>query len=661
MPQDLEQFILAGFHDAMAAGHILPHYQPVVRTMSRQLCSMEALARWADPERGLIQPDQFIPVLERHALIHLLDECVVRQVCAQMRQTMNAGGAPIPVSVNLSRLDFTLCDIFAVVDGIVTQYQIPHDLLYIEITESTVARREALMREIIERFRAAGYQVWMDDFGSAYSSLNVLKDFEFDELKLDMRFLSSFSQRSRRIMASVIQMAKEIDIHTLAEGVETEEQFLFLRDIGCEKAQGFFIGRPMPYDDVMAHLQEAGIAVEASQDRRYYDDIGRINLLSAVPFMTQAERDTLTTARQLNSIPLAIVEVRADGFTVLFYNTAFEKTAESTGMASDALTQRRLGEKRPFALLPARMVRLFEAAESSEIGRMHFISHDEYYEIQAKRVARTRDAYCLLLRMSNLSRASRAERTTRLDESLRQVYTLFERVTLLDTAADAITPLHVAAREDVLSGRSGIRALANEYAERWIFPEDRPAYLRFVDIDTLDDRLRQAGGSFVSHYFRSYSGHGEYHWKRYTLLRLRRGAYAELIQNVHNDLKGLERAMSAAPEADSGLPVELLWKNLVQSDITRLFWKDADRRFLGANKGFLDYYGFPSVDAIIGKNDEDLGWHVHPESYMNDELRVIHGGQRTHNMPGRCIRGGENREIIASKTPLYDENGRFAA
>ena len=659
MDRDFEQYILSNFHKAIEARHIRPYYQPVVRTMSRQLCSMEALARWVDPTCGVIQPDQFIPVLEAHRLIHELDACIIRQVCVGLRRAANAGKVSIPVSVNLSRLDFMLCDIFAVVDGIATQYQIPHGLLYIEITESIFAENEALLRDSIERFRAAGYQVWMDDFGSGYSSLNILKDFEFDELKLDMRFLSSFSQRSRRILSSVIQMAKEIDVHTLAEGVETEEQFRYLRNTDCEKAQGYYFGRPMPFDDLMEHLKREGIEVEKPQERRYWDDIGRINLLSSVPFMSRAERDTLTTARQLNSIPLAIVEVRGNAFSILFYNTAFENTAVGTGLVANLFTQELLRVPQPLSALPARVINLMDDARSGEEGRMHFISKDEYYEIQAKRIAETRGAYSVLLRMSNLSKASRAKSTTHLDEGLRQLYTLYDRVTLLDTAADTITPLYVGTKEDVLSGRTGIHRLAEEYAEKWIFPDDRQEYLRLVDPDTLEERVRRAGKTNVSHYFRTYIRHGQYGWKQYTLLRLRANVYAELIRNVHTELLAFETDLSASVPGAGGFTPALLWKNLIQSDIARIFWKDAERRFLGASRGFLDYYGFPSAAAIVGKNDEDLGWHLHPESYMNDEIRVIHEGLRTHNVPGRCIRQGENRDIIASKTPLYDENGEI--
>lgn len=657
----LETFIAANFEDALARGHIQPYYQPVIRTISRQLCSFEALARWVDPVRGILPPDRFIPVLEKRQLIHRLDACIIRQVCATIRERMEAGEVPIPVSVNLSRLDFTLCDIFTVVDDIVTQYQIPHDFLYIEVTESVMAEQEGRMHDIVERFHAAGYQVWMDDFGSAYSSLNVLKDYEFDEIKLDMRFLSSFNQRSRRILTAVIQMAKEIDIHTLAEGVETQEQLRYLRNIGCEKVQGFYFGKPMPWADALAHLKDIDISIESPNDRKYYDDIGKVNFLSAVPFMTQAERDALKTARQLNSIPLAIAEGRRDAFSILFYNTAFEQTAESTGMVSHIFTQEMLRVPQPYDLLPRRLWDLMESTRTGEEGRMVFVSHGDYYELQAKCIAQTKDAYSVLFRMSNLSKASKAMERDQLDDSARQIFTLFERITLVDVAADTITPLYVATRENLLSGSTGLKALALEFAERLIFPEDREAYRQLMDFDALEGKLQRAGRTNISRYLRTLIRHGEYAWKQYIVLRLKDGVYMELIRNVHADLlrfmKNHHLGYQAAGGETADAP-EVLWRNLIQSDIARLFWKDRDRRFLGASKGFLDYYGFASVEEIIGRTDEDLGWHVHPDSYMNDELRVIHEGITTHNIPGHCISNGENRDIVASKAPLYDRNGQ---
>ena len=669
MLDSMERYVRESFTTALHAGYIQVYYQPVIRSISRKLCSFEALARWIDPVHGLIAPNNFIPVLEDMRVIHLLDIEVIRQACAQIRASVDAGETPIPVSVNLSRLDFELSDIFSAIMDLVATYQIPHNYLYIEITESLMAVQGCSMQEVIDRFRSAGFQVWMDDFGSGYSSLNVLKDFSFDEIKMDMQFLSSFDQRSRRIMTSVIQMAKEIDIHTLAEGVETEEQFRYLRNIGCEKVQGYFFGRPMPYKESLEHLVQTGVEIEKPIEHVYYDNIGKVDFLSAVPFMTQQEKDSITSARQLNSIPLAIAEAREDSFSVLFYNAAFEDTAKSTGMISNIFTQEMLLKPRPYSLLPTSVINLMDSTRSGEEGHMYFISHEEYYEIQAKCIAQTRDTYCVLFRLSNLSKASESNRRDKLDEGLRQIYSLYERITLIDVENDTILPLYVATRDDLVSGRSGIVQLWAEYAKRWIFNEDRPQYLDFFNRTVFEEGLLSSGRLSVTRMFRTLVGHGKFEWRAYTLLYLRDNTYVELISNAHEEvLDVINRVGQSAPSFGKKDPSERasksqcvseerVWRSLVNSGVIRMFWKDDQRRFLGASRSFLDYYGFRSIADIAGKTDEDLGWHVRPSEYMTDELSVLQEGIVTHHEPGYCIRNGENRNIFASKAPVYDENG----
>ena len=662
MARDLEQYVLDHFDTAIERHYITPYFQPVIRTISRKLCGFEALARWVDAGYGVIRPDQFIPVLEEHKLIHRLDICIIWQVCGLIRGILDAEDIPVPISVNLSRLDFSLCDIFKEVDNAVRFYQVPRSLINIEITESLMGEQEQLMRKVISEFHGAGFQVWMDDFGSGYSSLNTLKDYRFDELKIDMHFLSSFDQRSRKILSSVIQMAKEIEIQTLAEGVETEEQFRFLRNTGCEKVQGYYFGKPMPYEDAMRHMEEIFIEIEQPNERKYYDDIGKINLLSAVPFMTHEEREAITTARQLNSIPLAIAEVHRDYFSILFYNTAFEETAKSSGLVSNIFTQEMLCMPQPFSILNSRVIHLMDSTRNGGEGKMNFISNEEYYQIRAKCIARTKENYSVLIRLDNLSKASGATRMTQLDEYVRQIYTLFERITLMDLDTDTITPLYVATREDLLSGRTGIKRLLEEYAERWVFPEDRDDYLEFFDTDTLDERMNAAGTTELSALFRTYVGHGRYSWKEYITQRFQNRSFFAMIRDIHREV---EAWLETNPEKNSYLvhrekvPLELLWSSLVNSGIIRMFWKDTDRRFIGATDSFLRYYGFMSEKDIAGKNDEDLGWHVHADGYRNDEEQILEEGLVTHYVPGNCIKNGENREIVASKAPIYDENGNI--
>ena len=657
VPKIQDEEILGMFEAALRSGAIQPYYQPVIRTLSRQLCSFEVLARWKDPLRGVIYPDQFIPVLEKAQKIHLLDGHIIRSACAQMRSRIEEGSIPIPISVNLSRLDFILCDIYAVVQEAVNYYQLPHEYLYIEITETVAMFQDQAIHTALDRFREAGFQIWMDDFGSGYSSLNVLKDLDFNEIKLDMRFLSSFDQRSKRIMASVIQMAKEIGIHTLAEGVESEDQERFLRNIGCEKVQGFYLGKPLPLKQALEELALKNIQIEKPMERVYYDEIGKINLLSAVPFMTQEERDELRTARQLNSIPLAIGEVRKDSFRILFYNTAFEDTARSTGIIGNIFSQEQLNKPMPFSLLPTRLWDLLDSIQGEEEGKLRFASHGQYYEIQAKCIARCRENYSVLLCLNNLSISLKSDRLERLDLSIRRIYALFFRVTLIDLKNNRITPLYVSTREELLSGKEGIRELAKEFAKKWIFPEDQKAYLGFLDFDKLQGRILQTGRGYISDYFRTYVGHGQYTWKKHILLSLEEGMYLELIQDAHAEERFFHD--TGKEDREGEISPALLWENLIRSDILRLFWKDENRRFLGASQSFLSYYGFNSQKDILGKNDEELGWHIHPDDYMNDESQVLLEGITTHHIPGKCFSQGQNREILASKTPLYNEEGKI--
>ena len=659
MENNKRRYILESFDEALAQGYIQPYYQPVIRTISGRLCSFEALARWVDPALGALGPNEFIPILEEEKLIHRLDSHIIREVCRRLRRSIDRGETPIPVSVNLSRLDFTLCDVFAVVDRHVSDFQLPHDYLYIEITESILGEQEGLMHTVVDRFHAAGYQVWMDDFGSGYSSLNMLKDYTFDELKLDMCFLRSFDERSRRIMTSIVHMAKDIGIHTLAEGVETEEQFVYLRNIGCEKVQGYYFGKPLPYTDALAELKQRGIEIELPRNRKYYDDIGGVNFLSSSPFLSHKERRRDMSGRQLNSIPIALAEMRRDSFTVLFCNAAFEQSAGATVLLPDIFRGDQFGLSHPYSLIPGRFINLLESTRKTGDGRMLFVSNEEYYELKTRLVAKRRGAYSVLLQLNNLSQAAQSGSTSVLDEGLRQVYSIFERISLLDLKKSTITALYSDIKDDSENqGGQSLSEITGIVAEELIFSDDRDEFIRFWDPETLEKRLEESQRASISQYFRCLLPNGRYGWKQFLMVRYQPGLVLELVRDAKDDLTQFDKLTPHAGKSGD-VSCETLWENLLHTDILRLFWKDRDRRFLGANRGFLKYYGFQSDQEIIGKNDEELGWHVHPDLFMNDEYRVINEGITIYNILGRCLSQGVNREILASKTPLFTREGEI--
>jgi len=262
----MNQYIVTHIDEAIKNGYLKAYYQPVVWSKGRTLCGVEALARWIDPKYGFLSPGKFIPVLENNQLIYKLDKEILRIVCADIRHNIDNGLPVLPVSINFSRADFGVIDIVEVVNEIVEQYQVPHELLHVEITESALTNEVDLLKNTINRLHAKGFATWLDDFGSGYSSFNVLKDFDFDVLKLDMAFLVGFNgnEKAKALIKSVISLADQIGMKTLCEGVETDEQAAFLEEASCGRLQGYLYGKPLSYDELLEKIKngEYNIAEE---------------------------------------------------------------------------------------------------------------------------------------------------------------------------------------------------------------------------------------------------------------------------------------------------------------------------------------------------------------------------------------------------------------
>ena len=253
----LMQYVIHNVDKAAENDWIKPYYQPVVRSTDGKLCGVEALARWEDPKYGFLSPGQFIPTLEATKLVHKVDAHIIEYVCRDIRFLLDNDLPAVPVSINFSRLDFELMDAVGILDDYVSRYNIPKDLLHVEITESALMDDTSLLPKAVKALKDKGYALWLDDFGSGYSSLNVLKDYEFDVIKIDMVFLRNFegNLKSKVIIGSIMSMAKALGMDTLCEGVETEEQRDFLKSINCERLQGYLFGRALPLEDLIKKIE----------------------------------------------------------------------------------------------------------------------------------------------------------------------------------------------------------------------------------------------------------------------------------------------------------------------------------------------------------------------------------------------------------------------
>lgn len=243
-----KQLIEENMQAALLDNQFVMFLQPKYSISTNRIIGAEALARWIHPEKGMISPAEFIPVFEENGFILKLDQIIWDSACRKLRDWIDRGIQPVPVSVNISREYIHTFDVVGYLLELVKKYDIPIKLLELEITETTDAQG---VSDIVQKMKDAGFTMLMDDFGSGYSSLNMLKTTQFDVLKIDRGFLSKFmeSGRGRKIISHTISMSRDIGLDIIAEGVETKEQAQFLSDCGCDSAQGFYYSKPVSQEE----------------------------------------------------------------------------------------------------------------------------------------------------------------------------------------------------------------------------------------------------------------------------------------------------------------------------------------------------------------------------------------------------------------------------
>ena len=224
------------------------YLQPKYSISTEEMVGAEALVRWVHPERGIISPMEFIPLFEKNGFVIKMDQYIWEEACRVIREWIDKGIKPVPISVNVSRKHLKDQSFIDILNALIVKYQIPKQYLEIEITETI---EEGEINKSVALLKENGYTLLMDDFGSGYSSLNMLKDTKFDVIKIDRGFLQDFigSDRGQKIVEHTIKMTKSIGLDMVAEGVETKEQAVFLQNCGCDTAQGFYYAKPMTLED----------------------------------------------------------------------------------------------------------------------------------------------------------------------------------------------------------------------------------------------------------------------------------------------------------------------------------------------------------------------------------------------------------------------------
>ena len=515
--KELESYIENHIEEAIEKEWIQVYLQTNIRGLSKRVCGAEALSRWIDPVYGMISPGEFIPVLEKKRKIHLLDRYVMETICGELGERRRRGQFIVPISMNFSRLDFDVPKLLQGMEEIMERNSLPRNYLHIEITESAVMENEAYMKDTVRELHTLGYKVWMDDFGSGYSSLNLLKEFEFDTFKIDMRFLSDMGKKSLIIISSILYMAKEIGIHTVAEGVETEEQYRFLKVAGCERMQGYYFARPEPMKEWFASTKE-NCEMETEEDCYLYDEIGFVNIISPIPFDLERSDSSPSIHGFETGQPVAVMS-EMDGvlkhlnFTKPYRKNLLELGYEGTHQFQDLLNDRSI-------LFTDKMRDIMDLAkESGRIEAMDFLSGGRHCQFQTRLVASKGNKNIFLVRVDILSNIRRFQKNKEFQEALSPLYTVYDMVFVFDLKENLLNPVYVNEIYEGVHESSNLRGEIEKFVENKVHPQDKEGCRQFLNPDSMVERVENAENDFLLSYFRSKNRKNEYVWKRFVLIR----------------------------------------------------------------------------------------------------------------------------------------------
>ena len=310
--------LLAEVQAGLERDEFIYYLQPKCNLNTGKIVGLESLVRWKHPEKGIVAPGYFIPVMESNGLITELDMKVWEQVCQTLQDWIKSGHKVIPISVNVSSVDIYAIDVVEHFKNLVRKYGLPPEYVELEITESAYVEEYKVITGVAEALRTAGFTVLMDDFGSGYSSLNMLKDVNVDVLKIDMKFLKmdeNTMDKGMGILEAVTRMANIMGLRMIAEGVETEDQINYLLNMGCIYGQGYFFYKPLPVEEIKILLNDENNVDYRGIQARKIEHVRFKDL-----FQSELASDSI-----LNNIlgPIAIYDVYCNNVELLQVNDKY--------------------------------------------------------------------------------------------------------------------------------------------------------------------------------------------------------------------------------------------------------------------------------------------------------------------------------------------------
>ncbi len=510
---DNEKYFIENFDKALSENWIIVYYQPIFRIITKKICATESLAYWNDPEKGIIPPEVFVPYLEKHHLVHKLDLYMCEKIIEDLHKAIKEGIQCVPTSLNVDAADFEEDNFVESIIEMVGKYGIPRKLLTIEIRDSFNEQFEIQKREYISDLKTQGCNVWLDDFGRHYTSLDGLKKYPYSVVKFDAGFFNDVygadgEERARIIFSYTVNMAKCMKVGTLIDKVVSEDQFGFFKRLGFEMAEGPYFAKPVPSEELLKLPFER----ESVDEEPYYRSIGQIEmdntLLKSGSFWTSSSES------------MSIVEYVDHTYSFIYLNESSKIYLRNLGLNKNLVEK--LFNQRSGMLQENLHSFVTQLSHGARGVRLFFLLQEKIVDLRGDFIARNpkSGAIAFVLYTHPSSDGSR-NRIRDFHRSMEGIYSIFDRFDLIDAKTGRIenTFLNTYKYGGIHTGL-GFKETIEEYANQYIVKKERERFIDFMDISTFVERLEENGFRFFTEVFSTIMDDGHICEKRYLLSRI---------------------------------------------------------------------------------------------------------------------------------------------
>lgn len=634
-----EQYIVEHIEDAITQGDIEIYYQPIVRTLTGEIVSYEALTRWHNVHNKTLKPSEYVPILEKHHKIDILDRHVIEQACKDYVRGAQLTKHAISFSINLSLYDFELFDVINYLNQQTALYEIPRSYAHIEVTESRMHEMDDFVANQLECLNELGYELWLDDFNTQFNSLAVLKKKGFATVKLDIDSFKELDEDSNVLLKAIISLAKAMKMQCVIKGIETKKENDIVKQFSTDCLQGNYLGEPLPFSQCVKRERLDHLIYETPQSRRYQEAIASYDLSS------EGEHENGNSG-------LCIVECKGNNKKVLLMDQPLEKLLERLGLHGASDLEKQLNFKPSIFDQHINEI-VNNAKESSRPQPFSIVINNALVHARLSYLSESKEKLAFAVAVDYVEYTAKSKKDK---NAVIAFKTLFDRCSLiyimdLKNSSVEMVFKNYNIPDSILS----IKDLNVYINDHYVYEEDREAYQNFMNEETLRDRLLTTEHGSIEAYFRFLSKNGNYLYKHLEITMMSNDSLLlYTVSATSIEPHSIDRSY-IRPASEQKMRYSDIFESFIKETNIGFFWKDKNRKFLGANSIFLKYYDIKDIHEILGKNDEEIGWHIKPDFFREDEEQVLAEGVVKSERQTSCIVDGNLRKISATKFPVYSD------